>query len=742
MAIPDKFLKPYAPEVAEPVTEREWEESGFANPDKCIEAGITAADAEKFSIMLPPPNVTGMLHTGHAIMLAIQDIMVRHARMQGKKTLWLPGTDHAAIATQSVVEKQLSREGVRRTELGREKFLEKVEAYAAASRETIVSQMKAMGASVDWSREAYTLDATRNLAVRTAFKKMFDDGLIYRGDRIVNWDPKGQTTISDDEIVYAEEKTKFYYFRYGPFTIGTSRPETKFGDKHVVMHPDDARYAEFKHGQKIDLEWINGPITATVIKDEAIDPAFGSGVMTITPWHSTVDFEIAERHKLEREQIIDRYGKLLPIAGEFAEMKIAEAREKIVAKLEAKGLLVKIEDYTHNVATAERTGGMIEPQIMRQWFVDVNKEFKMEAPLHGASIPGIKPGSKTTFKKVMLAAVESGQIKILPGDRFERIYFNWIENLRDWCISRQIWYGHRIPVWYRGEETYCGIEAPSKNWESEGWAQDEDTLDTWFSSGLWTFSTLGWPNLEAADLETYHPTDILETGADILFFWVARMILMSGYFLGEIPFHTVYIHGLVRDAKGRKISKSLGNGLDPLVMSQTHGADALRLALIVGNGPGADINFSEDKIRAYRKFCNKLWNIARFVYESCEDLPIGEHEVLENSRDAGYLSELDGLVVDIDAEMGRFHYHLASEKLYHFAWHRFADEILEELKPTIQNKESHERASAQATLLRFLDTLLKLLHPFAPFVTEEIWRHHPARKSLLMVERWPRKAKE
>lgn len=730
MALPDKYLKPYDHGTVEPKLREEWESSGLANPDVCVEEGVTAPDAETFSMVLPPPNVTGVLHTGHALMLAIQDIMVRHARMTGKKTLWLPGTDHAAIATQAVVEKQLAKDGIRRADIGREGLLAKIEEHVAKSRSTITSQVRAMGASVDWSREAFTLDEARSLAVRTAFKKMFDDGLIYRGDRIVNWDPKGQTTISDDEIVYAEEKTKFYYFQYGPFVIGTARPETKFGDKYVVVHPTDERYAAFAHGQQIELEWINGPITATVIKDEAIDPAFGTGAMTITPWHSTVDFEIAERHKLDKEQIIDKYGKLLPVAGEFAGMKISEAREKIVEKLRAKGLVVKEEDYAHNVATAERTGGMVEPQIMRQWFIDVDKEFTLPAPLHGEGIPGLAPGQMVTLKQVMLAAVLSGHIKILPGDRFERVYYSWIRNLRDWCISRQIWYGHRIPVWYRGEEVYCGVEAP----DGEGWAQDEDTLDTWFSSGLWTFSTLGWPNLDAPDLKAFHPTDVLETGADILFFWVARMILMTGYFLGEAPFRTVYIHGLVRDGQGRKISKSLGNGIDPLVAAEAHGGDALRLALIVGNGPGADVNFAEDKIRAYRKFANKLWNVGRFVYENAEGAAA---DAIPTDEDLAFREELAAFAADVDAEMGRFHYHLASEKLYHFVWDRFAAEFIEASKPILQDAAHTGRTSRQATLLHALETLLKLLHPFAPFVTEEIWRDHPARRTYLMAERWP-----
>ena len=470
----EMFLKPYNHEEHEVPMYEAWEKSGEFNPDlqKNTSKGV-------FSMVVPPPNVTGTLHVGHALMLAIQDAIVRHKRTQGYKTLWIPGTDHAAIATQSVVEKKMQKEeGKSRHDLPREDFFAKINAFAMESQSTILAQFRAMGASLDWSRVAFTLDDKRNLAVRTAFKKMYDDGLIYRGNRIVNWDPKGQTTISDDELVYVEEKTKFYYLQYGPFTIGTARPETKFGDKYVVMHPKDARYAQYTHGDKIEVEWINGIIEATIIKDESIDMEFGTGVMTITPAHSVVDFEIAQRHSLSYEQIIDKYGKLLPIAGEFAGEKITTVREKIIEKLQAKGLVEKIEDYTHNIATAERTGGIVEPQIMKQWFIAVNKEFAHEAA----------GGEKTTLKKLLLAAVEKKNIEIIP-DRFEAVYFHWINNLRDWCISRQIVYGHQIPVWYKGEEVYCGVTAP----EGDAWVQDTDTLDTWFSSGLWTFSTLGWP---------------------------------------------------------------------------------------------------------------------------------------------------------------------------------------------------------------------------------------------------------
>ena len=753
----EKFRTPYNPQETEGRIDKLWEESGFFAPEAHPPLADNPNVGKTFSIVMPPPNATGVLHMGHALMLTLQDIMVRYKRMRGLKTLWLPGTDHAAIATQAVVEKELyKKEGKSRHELGREEFLRRIDAFVKENRKAITAQIRVMGASCDWSREAFTLDEKHSVAVRTMFKKMYDDGLIYRGNRIVNWDPKGQTTISDDEIVYVEEQTTFYYFKYGPFTIGTSRPETKFGDKYVVMHPKDARYAKYKDGQRIELEWINGPVTATVVKDEAIDMEFGSGVMTITPWHDVADFEIAERHGLDKEQIIDEHGKLLPIAGEFAGMKIAEARPKVVEKLRAKGLLVKEEPYTHNLATAERTGGTIEPQIKLQWFVDVNKRFKIQ----DSRFKNIENGQEITLKELMREPVEKGEIKILP-DYFVKTYFHWIENLRDWCISRQIWYGHRIPVYYRTqesnhktqitkskqiqnwnvqstkEEIYVGVEPP----EGEGWIQDPDTLDTWFSSGLWTFSTLGWPE-KTKDLEAYHPTDVLETGTDILFFWVARMILMSQYALGEVPFKTVYLNGIVRDAKGRKFSKSLGNGIDPIDVAKKFGADAGRMALVVGNTPGTDTNISEEKIRGYRHFANKLWNIARFVIENTTPLtpPSKEGGSQRGGVEAKLYEDLDVLLEDVTKDMEEYRFYLAAEKLYQYAWHTLADKILEESKAILKSGMPKEQKSRRQFLLHTLDKLLKALHPFIPFVTEEIWQlwKQPKEKNdMLMVQEWP-----
>jgi valyl-tRNA synthetase len=722
-AIPEAFLKPYDPAGNEAQMYDLWEKSGYFNPDN-----LPGERAEPYAIVLPPPNVTGTLHMGHASMLAIEDVFVRFERMRGKKTLWLPGTDSAAIATQSKVEKIIAGEGTNRKEMGREAFLARVNAFALESQNTILGQTRAMGSSLDWSRLAYTLDDTRYKAVMEAFVRMYDAGLIYQGDRIVNWDPKGQTVISDDEIVYKEEKTRFYYFQYGPFVIGTARPETKFGDKYVVMHPDDERYKDYVHGQKLELEWINGPITATVIKDTAIDMEFGTGVMTITPWHSQIDFEIAERHGLDKEQIIDQYGKLLPIAGEFAGQKIAAARPAIVAKLREKGLLVNEEDYVHNIATAERTEGLVEPQIMRQWFVAVNKEFTIPH----SDIPGIASGSTTTLKEIMRKAVESGAVTIFP-ENHARVYFHWIDNLRDWCISRQIWFGHRIPAWSKGGDLKVQIESPG-----EGWEQDPDTLDTWFSSGLWTFSTLGWP-AETADLKTFHPTAMLETGYDILFFWVARMILMSGFHLGTVPFRFVYLHGLVRDGQGRKMSKSLGNIIDPLDMIAKYGADATRLSLLIQNTTGTDLKLSEDRVRGYKHFANKLWNITRFVLTSSADFDFNADTPL-SSPDEALWSEFSDVIASVTDHFERHRIDLASDQLYHYAWHRFADEILEESKPVMSGTDAALKGSRQLLLLRILRDLLKLLHPFMPFVTETIWQQLPKQlkdASILMVATWP-----
>lgn len=709
----EDFKKPYNPKETEDDIYKKWEQSGFFNPDVCIQKGVTSQDSDYFSIVLPPPNVTGTLHMGSAFMLAIEDVMVRYHRMLGKKTLWLPGTDHAAIATQSKVEKIIQKEeGKNRHDLGREEFLKQVEKFASENHDAIINQMKKMGCSLDWSREAFTLDEKRSLAVRTVFKKMYSDGLIYRGYRVVNWDPKGQTTISDDEIVYKEHKAVMYVFKYSrdfPIAISTTRPETKVGDTAVAVHPDDERYKKYV-GKTFDIENFAGEkIFIKVVADNSVDPKFGTGALGVTPAHSQIDWEIAQRHNLPLKPVINEYAKMSVESPLLKDKKVTEAREIIAKWLRDNDLMIKEDEISQNISTAERTGGIIEPLPKLQWFINVNKEF-------------VKEGKKVTLKKLMLRVIENKDIRIIP-DRFKKEYMRWIENLRDWCISRQIWYGHRIPVYYKNEKILCDIEAPKE----EGWIQDEDTLDTWFSSGLWTFSTLGWPEM-TEDLKSYHPTTVLETGYDILFFWVARMILMSMYAVGQIPFKNVYLHGLVRDSQGQKLSKSLGNNIEPLEIISKYGADAVRMAMLVGTGPGNDSKVSEEKFKAYKHFANKIWNASRFVLENLPE-PSNTVASAENlsEDDQKIMLEFDILKKDITTDMENYRFYLAAEKIYHYFWHTFADIIIEKKK-----KETDKRI-----LVTLLAEQLKILHPFMPFITEKIWSFMPNSKGLLMVEKWP-----
>ena len=718
-----------------------WEESGFFNPDN-----LPGERSETFSIVLPPPNVTGTLHMGHAVMLAIEDIMTRFNRMRWRKTLWLPGTDHAAIATQTKVEKLLMAEGMKdpRGELGREKFLKRVEKFAQESHDTIVNQSKRMGASMDWSREAYTLDAPRGRAVNTVFKMMYDDGLIYRGDRIVNWCPRCKSTLADDEVEYREEKSKFYYFKYGPVVIGTARPETKFLDKVIIVHPEDDRYKDLV-GKEFEVEWIEGPVMAKMIADEAADMEMGSGAMTITPAHSLIDFDLAQKYGFEIHQIIDEDGNLTAAAGSFAGKNASEAREEIVAALEAKGLVDRIdEDYVHNLSVCYRCDAAIEPLTKRQWFIDVNKKFSFRASEH-APIEGIEHGQQVTLKELMQHAVRSEQIQIIPN-KFDKTYFNWVDNLRDWNISRQIWFGHCVTVWHR---TGCAAdpdkyqsgeyywipeagEAPSScpSCKSSDVHQDHDTLDTWFSSGLWTFSTLGWPD-QTDDLRTFQPTTVLETGYDIIFFWVARMILMTTYTLGEIPFEKVYLHGLVRDESGRKMSKSLGNAIDPLDMIEKYGADATRLSLVIGSTPGNDSKLSEVKVAAYRNFTNKLWNISRFVLGQVDTVGhVAQSEISpETLADKWILSKFHALQLEVTDHLEAYEFSQAGEKLRHFTWSEFADWYVEIAKV-------QEGDTAQGILMYILERLLAYWHPFMPFVTEQIWKQIDS-ETMLVVHEWP-----
>lgn len=728
--MPD-FAKPYDAKETERDIYQQWLDSGFFSPDH-----LPGERSQPFTVMMPPPNRTGTLHVGHALGTTIQDILIRFERMRGKKALWLPGTDHAAIATQAKVESLLYKEeGKTRHDLGREAFLERVNAFAEQSHDTIVEQTRRMGASCDWSREAYTLDADRNLAVNTAFQRMYDDGLIYRGQRIVNWDPKGQTTISDDEIVYEERPATLWTFRYSadfPIPIATTRPETKVGDVAVAVHPDDARYASYV-GKTYSVAFCGVPLSITVVADAAVDPTFGTGAVGITPAHSFIDWDIAERHSLSPVQVINEYARMMVGDERLRDKKVAEARTAVVAWLREEGLLEKEEAITQSVATAERTGGVVEPLPKLQWFVGVNRPFTMGP----STVAGIKEGDTVTLKQLMRAVVAEHQIALLP-DHVEKTYFYWIDNLRDWCISRQIWFGHRVPVWYRTHDGKEELVVSATVPVGEGWTQDPDTLDTWFSSGLWTFSTLGWPKKDAFDLATYHPTDVLETGRDILFFWIARMILMTTYLLGDIPFRTVYLHGMVRDEKRQKMSKSKGNIIDPLVLIDQYGTDALRMGLIVGNTPGTDLALSEEKVKGYKHFANKIWNAARFVtmnLDAGQEVDAIAPPALR-AEDQAILDELAGVRSEVTRLMSEYKFYLAAEQLYHYFWHTFADTIIEAQKPRL--KDDATRAAAQYVLVTGLTTCLKLLHPFMPFVTEAVWQALPKKEQrLLLVEPWP-----
>lgn len=715
---------------------KHWEESGAFDPEGLEKLDPRYKEAEPYCIVLPPPNRTGTLHLGHAKMLAIEDLLIRFYRMLGRKTYWVPGTDHAALATQVKVEQLLVKEGYKdpRKELGREKFLERVREFAQKSRDTIVNQCKAMGSSMDWKHEKYTLDEERNQAVNEVFKMMSEDGLIERGYRVVNWDPIFQTTLSDDEVEHKETQAELVTFKYDqdfPIEISTTRPETKFGDTAVAVHPDDERYKQFV-GQTLTANFCGKPITIKIIADPVVDPAFGTGALGVTPAHSMIDAELAERHNLPMVQVIGMDGKMTAEAGaEFAGLSIKEARIKIIKTLEAEGCLIKREAVPQSLLIAQRGESPVEQLPMRQWFVRVNKKFKVRQDTLGRW----QKGDEATLKELMSYAVESKQTKILP-ENFEKIYFHWVNNLRDWCISRQIWFGHQIPVWYRSavipaddkEGIFVGEESPG-----EGWIRDPDTLDTWFSSGLWTFSALGWPDKDKWEKErAYHPTDVLETGYDILFFWVARMVLMSTYVLGEVPFKDVYLHGLVRDEKGRKMSKSIGNVLDPLELIPKYGTDAVRLSLVMGTAPGMDQKLSEEKIKDFRNFTNKLWNISRYVMMTTADISKDQADDQwtkgpKSLSDQWILSRLAGVQARVTQLITEYQFSQAGELLRDFTWGDFADWYLEISK--IEKEKD-------AVLWHILSCLLPMWHPFMPFVTEYIWSLMGYPQQLL-VTAWP-----
>ncbi|OGH74258.1 MAG: valine--tRNA ligase [Candidatus Magasanikbacteria bacterium RIFCSPLOWO2_12_FULL_43_12] len=700
--------KVYEPQKYEDEIYKKWEESGFFNPDVCVEKGICKKDAKTFSIVLPPPNITDKLHLGHVVMVAITDILARFYRMKGRRVLWIPGTDHAALASQNVVEKKLLKEkNQTRHDLGRKKFLVEVWQFVNKTQATIIHQLKKTGASLDWSREAFTLDERRQEAVKGMFADMYNEGVIYRGYRIVNWCPRCHTTLSDDEVEHEEKDAKLYTFSYAkdfPFAISTTRPETKLGDTAIAVNPKDERYKKYV-GKSYQVDFCGVPLTIKVITDNGVDIDFGTGALGVTPAHSMVDYEMAQKNGIEIKKIINEEGKLVGV-GKFSGLSVTEAREAVLIDLDKRELLEKEEDIKNNLAVCSRCDTPIEPLPSKQWFVAVDKKLK-------------RLGGKSLKDKAIEAAV-SGKIKFVP-ERFTKRYLDWMKNLHDWCISRQIWFGHQIPVWYKGEDVFVGIEAP----RGEGWEQDSDVLDTWFSSGMWTFSTLGYPDLKAGDLKSYHPTQLLETGYEIITLWVSRMVMMSLFALQEIPFKNVYLHGMVLDKNGKKMSKSKGNGIDPLEMIAKYGTDATRMSLIVGNTPGNDTRMSEEKIADFRNFANKLWNIARFVdsQKSVKSLKSVKPKTLS---DKWVLARLNEIIKEVTENIEKFNFSLAGEQLRDFTWNELADWYLEISKI---EKDKGE------ILNYILETILKLWHPFMPFVTETIWAN--MEHDMLMVSKWP-----
>ncbi len=705
--VPENLTKPYRPEEVEPSLYEMWDKSGFFNPDN-----LPGVRKETYTIIMPPPNANGSLHAGHALFVTVQDILIRFNRMNGKKTLWLPGADHAGFETQVVYEKVLEKQGRSRFDMSREDLYKEILEFTLSNKSFMEGQIRQLGASCDWSREMFTLDERVVKTVYETFKKLDDDKLVSRGRRIVNWCPKHQTSLSNLETLHVTRKDPFYYFKYGPFTIGTVRPETKFGDKYVVMHPDDERYKEYKHGDKLTVEWINGPIEATIIKDVASDPEFGSGVMTITPWHSGVDFDIAKRYGLDIEQIIDERGKLLPIADEFTGMNIKDARAKIVEKLEAKGLLVKIDtEYSHEVTVCYKCEREIEPQVKAQWFMTM------------------KPLAEEALK-----AVADKRVNILT-EQHEKVFNHWLTNIQDWNISRQTVWGITIPakLCTTCEAGYVDVEKTLTSCKACGGdlVLETDTFDTWFSSGQWPYATL--KNTGSDDFATFYPTQVMETAADILFFWVARMIMFGLYTTGEVPFKDVYLHGLVRDAQGKKMSKSKGNVISPLEISDKYGTDALRMGLIVNNAPGVDMNLDPKKVEAYKKFANKIWNATRFVLDRTTDFT--DTNVSFTEEDTATYEAWKVVHREITGDIEEYRLHIASEKIYAYFWNTFCDDIIETRKVRIADGDNKE--SAQLLLLTLLREQIITLHPFMPFITEELWKYIKREDdTILMVTRW------
>jgi len=710
----------YDPHKVESKWYRLWEEKGyFRAPVGDI------GERRPFSVVMPPPNVTGSLHLGHALDNTLQDILVRWHRMRGDATLWLPGTDHAGIATQARVEEELAKEGLTKYDLGREKFLERVWAWKEEYGTRITQQLRRLGASCDWSRERFTMDKGCSQAVREVFVRLYKEGLIYRGDYIINWCPRCATVISDIEVEHEEEQGRLWYILYpfkegqGGITVATTRPETMLGDTAVAVHPDDERYRRFI-GRTVILPLLNREIP--VIADEYVDPSFGTGAVKITPAHDPNDFEVGKRHGLPAITVIGKDAIMTAEAGPYKGLDRYACREKVIKDLERLGYLVKVEEHTHAVGHCYRCGTVIEPLISPQWFVRM----------------------KPLAQPAIQAALE-GRVRFVP-ERFTKIYLNWLENIRDWCISRQLWWGHRIPVWYCQQcgEVICTTEDPREcpSCFSTALEQDPDVLDTWFSSALWPFSTMGWPD-KTPELALYYPTSVLVTGRDIIFFWVARMLFMGLKFMGEVPFREVLIHGLVLDAQGRKMSKSLGNGVDPMDVIEEYGADTLRFTLITGNTPGNDLRFHPERLESTRNFCNKIWNAARFVLLNLKDYDPEKEKAPYTLPDRWILSRLNAVVDEVTRNMENYEIGEAARSLYEFFWGEFCDWYIELSKVRLYGEDERAKATAQRVLLEVLETSLKLLHPFMPFITEEIWHYLPGDRISIMISPWPKaKAQE
>ena len=709
--------KTYNPKDIEDRLYKKWEESGYFHAE-------VDESKKPFTIVMPPPNITGQLHMGHALDNTLQDILVRYKRMQGYNALWQPGTDHASIATEVKVIESLKEQGIEKADLGREGFLEKCWDWRKEYGGRIVKQLRKMGSSADWERERFTMDEGCNDAVETVFKNLYEKGLIYKGKRIINWCPVCKTSISDAEVEHEDQQGHFWHINYpiageeGKFVqIATTRPETMLGDTALAVNPEDERYKDLV-GKNVILPLVEKEIP--VVADEYVDMEFGTGVVKITPAHDPNDFEVGKRHDLPVINILNDDATINENGGKYAGMDRYEARKQIVKDLEERGLLVKVEDHEHAVGTHDRCGTTVEPMVKPQWFVAMEELAK----------PAIK-------------AIETGELKFVP-ERFDKIYLHWLTNIRDWCISRQLWWGHRIPAWYCDD---CGEVIVDKTKNAPKVCpkcggthlhQDEDTLDTWFSSALWPFSTLGWPE-ETKELKYFYPTDVLVTGYDIIFFWVVRMVFSGYEHTGKSPFHTVFIHGLVRDSQGRKMSKSLGNGIDPLEIIDKYGADALRLTLVTGNAPGNDMRFYMERVEASRNFANKVWNASRFIMMNLDGEALREPKSEElHTADRYIISRINTVAKDVTENMDKYELGIAVQKVYDFIWDEFCDWYIEMVKPRMQSgADETSKNAALYTLRSVLNDALKLLHPFMPFITDEIYCTLNEAEDTIMTKDYP-----